>query len=704
MPAEGGDPFHLETYSTDVVVSEHADNGIELSTDSCLSKHERNRSPSPDRLSSGYPDKSTAGNGVLDEIVNDSSKRRRDGERKRRSTDREGRSERRGRHRGDSPKEERCWKRSSRSHRSPEKYSSGGDHRTDEGQYRNRERDYDSHGQRERGSRGHSKRSYRSRSRDNETSEREKSGEKSELSKPSTTSGQRKRISKWDSLPETLPDDGHLHLQIKPYEGGFSSAPPPPPVPPPHASADGGQSNETNAGDASTKSETVADSTVFPPLALQNKLLTAAEIELDKKQRRLYIGNLPPGSTQIDVISFFNGALLAVTVGSGSNYGLNENEVPVQKCEVFNLDSRFCFLEFKTLQLTWLCLKLDGKQSLFEEDAYIIIFRKGGKTGELFYVVTLVLRLYATCIAFNGYSLRVGRPHDYVPPPGGDPAYAAVIPGFDSPPSKEAKPATAPPRGEGSDQKIYIQNIPAEMADEQVKDMLEQFGTLRVLNLIKDLNSGKNKGYGFFEYEDPAHTDIAIQALNGFFCGGNVLVVQRASFNGPPAGWLSMHVYATGRYMLIFDVLMNLGLEKKKDVLVTALPSSMTHRILSHALVGLQIEATRKIGEKPTKVVQLLNTVFQEDLLDNAEYNEILEDIKSEASKYGPLEQICIPRPLPDLSFQEGVGKVFLLFSDETAARKARMMMNGRKFDNTRVVCAAFYPEDRFLEGKYSLT
>lgn len=47
----------------------------------------------------------------------------------------------------------------------------------------------------------------------------------------------------------------------------------------------------------------------------------------------------------------------------------------------------------------------------------------------------------------------------------------------------------------------------------------------------------------------------------------------------------------------------------------TELPTSMTHKILSNAMVGAQVKAARQQGSLPTQVVQLLNTVFPEDLV-----------------------------------------------------------------------------------------
>merc|ERR1719428_1437760 len=81
--------------------------------------------------------------------------------------------------------------------------------------------------------------------------------------------------------------------------------------------------------------------------------------------------------------------------------------------------------------------------------------------------------------------------------------------------------------------KLSIFNLPEVMTEQIVRDLLSQFGKLRMLSLIRDLATGKIKGYGIFEYDDPRDSDLAIIALNGFVCGQNVIRVQRLGGQQP---------------------------------------------------------------------------------------------------------------------------------------------------------------------------
>ena len=75
---------------------------------------------------------------------------------------------------------------------------------------------------------------------------------------------------------------------------------------------------------------------------------------------------------------------------------------------------------------------------------------------------------------------------------------------------------------------------------------------------------------------------------------------------------------------------------------------------------GLQIsQMTTAIGN-PTEVLCLMNMVTPEELVDDEEYDDILEDIKNECSKYGLVRSLEIPRPIEGVEVP-GLGKVYYL-------------------------------------------
>ena len=62
---------------------------------------------------------------------------------------------------------------------------------------------------------------------------------------------------------------------------------------------------------------------------------------------------------------------------------------------------------------------------------------------------------------------------------------------------------------------------------------------------------------------------------------------------------------------------------------------------------------------QPTEVLCLLNMVVEEELVDEEEYEDILEDIREECGKFGEVKSIEIPRPVPGVEVPgKSAGKV----------------------------------------------
>ncbi|SIO73470.1 splicing factor U2AF 65 kDa subunit [Babesia microti strain RI] len=356
--------------------------------------------------------------------------------------------------------------------------------------------------------------------------------------------------------------------------------------------------------------------------------------EAERRHRRLYIGNVPAGSSQSDIVAFLNGALL--TVLSNTGMPATPADTPITKCESFNSENRFCFIELRNVDVTLVCLKMDG-------------------------------------INYNGNALKISRPSDYVPPSNNELA------------TQMQPTIQQPPRGFTMALqvfKLHIQNIPTTMAEDGVLELVKEFGDVKYVYIIKD-TTGQHKNTAFVEFKDSVSLEPASKALTGKEVEGQSLTAKIVTSNQAD----TLASLAAGKY--------NLG--------ATHLSTSISRKILSDPLLSIGVQSGRKIGATVSTVVQLLNIVFHEDLIDDDSYQSLLEDIRKEAKKYGTLEDIVIPRPNLDKTFNEGVGKVFLQFADELSSRKAQYMLNGRRFDAKRVVCAAFYPLDKFLEKTYVL-
>ena len=73
--------------------------------------------------------------------------------------------------------------------------------------------------------------------------------------------------------------------------------------------------------------------------------------------------------------------------------------------------------------------------------------------------------------------------------------------------------------------KIFVGSLPPSTTEESLQALFSQFGKVRSINLIKDMFSGKCKGFGFLEMEGH-EARAAIAGLNGKMFEGNSLNVK----------------------------------------------------------------------------------------------------------------------------------------------------------------------------------
>ncbi|XP_002988434.2 splicing factor U2af large subunit B [Selaginella moellendorffii] len=318
--------------------------------------------------------------------------------------------------------------------------------------------------------------------------------------------------------------------------------------------------------------------------------------QITKPARRVYVGGLPAVVDEARIATFFNHAMAVI---EGNTYGQGGDAV----VSVFiDHAKNYAFVEMRSVEEASNAMALDG-------------------------------------IIFEGSQVRIRRPSNY------NPEHAMLFGSSQPSPSLRLDKVGLVYRAhaDGPD-RIFIGGLPYEWGDAEVRQLLEPFGALRALDIVKDSYTRKSKGYGFAVYENPASTDAACAALNQKPLEGKILRVHRATnSSGNPA--------------------------------LVLLPQS---------------------SELGTRVVCLCNAVSEEMLRDEKEYAEIIEDMKEECGKYGPLVSVEIPRG----DGAPGLGKVFLEYKDLVSALKARHGLQGRSFDK-RTVQATYYPEDKFSAKDY---
>ena len=232
--------------------------------------------------------------------------------------------------------------------------------------------------------------------------------------------------------------------------------------------------------------------------------------------------------------------------------------------------------------------------------------------------------------------------------------------------------------------KVFVGGLPSYLNEEQVMELLKSFGELKAFNLVRDNGTGPSKvcahlstlvpmvlswigiqGFAFFEYVDPTGTDVAIAALSGMTLGDRQLVVQRASV-GAKAGQPGFPDLPYEQFPAIPRPIMPAG----------------------------------DVSENDARVLLMLNMVTPDDLIDDDEYAEIVDDVRTEVSKYGPVEDVRIPRPTHGRGHHpsdqaNGVGRVYVKFVDSTAAAAGMKALAGRSFAGRSIIATLLGEESQ---------
>jgi len=75
---------------------------------------------------------------------------------------------------------------------------------------------------------------------------------------------------------------------------------------------------------------------------------------------------------------------------------------------------------------------------------------------------------------------------------------------------------------------IYIGNLNFNLAEEDLKQIFEEYGAVNSVRIITDKFSGRSKGFGFVEMATEGDAKKAIESLNGADVQGRNIKVSAA--------------------------------------------------------------------------------------------------------------------------------------------------------------------------------
>lgn len=385
----------------------------------------------------------------------------------------------------------------------------------------------------------------------------------------------------------------------------------------------------------------------YPTMSLQDIIakmqasnVTMAAAVAQKPARELYVGNLPPSVTGPQLQEFLS--TIIQQVGLTTKVGN-----PIVNTWI-STDGHFAFCEMRSVEECNLALMLNQ-------------------------------------LSLLGQPLKFGRPRSFMGPPQPMPQVSArtqtaltnlgctpnpawfaqpVLPGSMETSSTESTLAEAtlsaiaaaqsavPASERGLDHhRLIMSNIPVVLAEAQVKELVEPFGTLKTFTLIKDTATGASLGSALFEYEDSSVAAQAMEGLNGLSIGGILLSVQR-------------QVPASG------------------------------------AAFGVSSAAAAKTEDQLSAALKMTNMVSIDELRDDDEYADLAEDVEEECKRFGSVVGMEIPRPKEGVDVP-GLGCIYVRFEKQEEAVSALKALNGRKFGGN-IVNVTYFPLDKFEKNDLS--
>lgn len=76
--------------------------------------------------------------------------------------------------------------------------------------------------------------------------------------------------------------------------------------------------------------------------------------------------------------------------------------------------------------------------------------------------------------------------------------------------------------------KLYVGNLPYQTDEGQLQELFGQFGAVESVRVMRDMATGRARGFAFVEMATDEEAQAAAASLNGHQLGGRALTVNEA--------------------------------------------------------------------------------------------------------------------------------------------------------------------------------
>lgn len=84
--------------------------------------------------------------------------------------------------------------------------------------------------------------------------------------------------------------------------------------------------------------------------------------------------------------------------------------------------------------------------------------------------------------------------------------------------------------------KLYVGNLPYDTAEQDLQTLFAGAGTVESVNVIRDMATGRARGFAFVEMASDDDAQAAIRTFNNYDLGGRNLMVNEARPKTQSAG------------------------------------------------------------------------------------------------------------------------------------------------------------------------
>ncbi|TNV73086.1 hypothetical protein FGO68_gene4342 [Halteria grandinella] len=398
--------------------------------------------------------------------------------------------------------------------------------------------------------------------------------------------------------------------------------------------------------------------------------VSGAPSQNDLHARKVYVGGIPRDFPGDQVIRFLVDTL---TRAGGV---LDPPGNPVLK-NFINSEKRFIFMEFRSVEEAYAAIQLDG-------------------------------------IRFHGVNLRIRWTDDYE-------KLGPIRPRRQVPVLDTAALGIISTKVEEGPLKVFIGGLPKELSEEQIKNLLLNYGRLKSFHLVKDNKDlTTSRGFAFCEYTDERGVSHAIKYLNGLKIYGRSINVRRtlgaANICFLPSSQLSdeqKRVFSdnlTSYISLVSEMIVQGQELNAQQAMISPLQYGSEELEKHNDQMSTYIRQHFSYNYTSTVIELKVPSLTREMLENDTEYAGVCEELSEELRKFGSLRQfffngedmreVFVPRPR-DLNIfttiqESAIGKAYAEFEEVTAAFACYNLMNNRVYMGMPVEIN-FANKDQFL-------